>query len=171
MNTRILHTKIWKDEFVAGLTPTEKLLFVYFLTNERVNIIHCYEITEREIIFDTGVDRGILGSFKEKIETAGKMLFYKNYVYLKNAARYEKYTGDLNETAKKSLMGKLPTDVNRWLDRGIYSPSSLEKTDRGLIPPRRPLGVARNHKSEIINQKPEIRNHKSIPIDADCIPF
>lgn len=136
-----MHTKIWKDDFFAGLTPSEKLLFIYYVTNERVNIIHCYEITEREVVFDTGIDRGIIQAFKEKV--TGRIAFKDNYVFLLNASRYESYKGTLNDTAKEKLLKELPKSILDWynniLDRGIDTPL------KGTI----------NHKSEIRNKKLE----------------
>ena len=141
MKTRILHTKIWKDDFFSSLTPTEKLLFIYYITNERVNIIHCYEITDREVTFDTGIDRGIIEVFKGKV--TGKIAFKDTYVFLLNANRYETYKGDRNDTAKEKLLKELPKSILDWynniLDRGIDTPL------KGTI----------NHKSEIINHKSE----------------
>lgn len=131
MKTRIIHTKIWKDDFFSELTPTEKLLFIYFVTNERINIIHCYEITDREISFDTGIDRSAIGVFKQKTQAAGKFYFFKNHVYMCNAEKYETYTGEKNEAAKKKLIQEMNQEEKDWytkivdtpIDTPIYTPS------------------------------------------------
>lgn len=141
MKTRIVETKFWKDPYVADLLPKEKLLFLFFLTSERVNIIHCYEITDREITFDTGIDTPIIEDTKKKFAKDGKFAFYKNYVCLINAWKYENYTGTKNEPAKERLIQQLGEDVAKWY-RGIY---------RGIdtliaIPPI-------SHKSKTIDNK------------------
>jgi hypothetical protein len=141
MKTRILETKFWKDAYVAGLTPEEKFLYLYFLLNERVNIIHCYEITDREVAFDTGIDRGIVETTKKKLEKDGKVAFRKDYVCLINAYKYESYRGPKNEDAKKKLILQLGDEIAKWY-RGIYTPL---------------IGTI-NHKSEIINHNTEIIN-------------
>lgn len=143
MKSRILYTKIWKDEFVSGLTPSDKLLFVYFITNERVNLIHCYEITEREISFDTGIDRDKIALFKEKLQTANKMHFYQNYVFLRNASKYETYSGIKNEKAIGQLLKIMPSDVLAWYNNIKNTPidTPMHTPSIGTI----------NHKSEIIN--------------------
>jgi hypothetical protein len=145
MKTRIIYTKVWKDKFFASLTPTEKLLFIYLLTNERVNIIHCYELTEREVLFDTGVDRDTYRGLKEKLEKADKVYFYKDWVYLRNASKYESYTGESNERAKEKIEQEMSTDVFDWysniLDTPLYTP--LHTPRAGTI----------NKKSEIRNKK------------------
>lgn len=121
MKNRLIETKFWKDSYIVTLTVEERLLYLYLLTNERVNIIHCYEITEREILFDTGIDRGILQKAKEKFQQDGKITFYKEYVFLNNSDKYESYTGELNEKAKLKLQKQMPVDVYEWY-RGIYTP-------------------------------------------------
>jgi len=149
MKTRILHTKLWKDSFFSKLSISEKILFVYFLTNEKVNIIHCYEITDREIMFDTGINSPTIEVFKQKVTEAKKMFFFKDFVYLYNATKYENYTGGKNEAAKEKLIDEMNPEIKGWfiniknnpintsIDRGIYTPS---------------IGTI-NHKSEIINNK------------------
>lgn len=145
MTTRMIYTKLWKDEFFAGLNPTEKLLFIYFITNERVNIIHCYEITEREIVFDTGIDRGIITRSKEVFQEAGKISFFNNYIFLRNADKYEKYKGEKNDSAKEKLLSLMSKDTLDWLNK--IKDGGIDTPMKGSI----------NHKSEIINQKSENR--------------
>ena len=145
MKTRILHTKIYKDSFFCELTPTEKLLFIYFITNEKVNIIHCYEITDRETTFDTGVDKNTIATFKEKMIVVQKMFFKGNWVYLRNSCKYEKYVGDKNENAKDKLISEMNSVIKDWyisiLDTPIDTP-----IDRGQI------GTI-SHNTEIIIHK------------------
>lgn len=156
MNTRIIHTKIWKDDFFSSLNPTEKLLFIYYLTNERVNIIHCYEVTERELYFDTGLDKSTIAKAKEKFSESNKLQFYKNYVFLTNATRYESYKGPQNEKAKSNMVRKMPSDVIDWY---------FKQFDRGNNTPKhtRQIGTI-NHKSEIINQKEDTPNDTGIEL-------
>ena len=164
MQTRILHTKIWKDEFFSSLNPTEKLLFVYYLTNERVNIIHCYEVSERETVFDTGIDRTTIKKARERFQAEHKLLFIGNYVVLINAWKYETYSGNLNEKAKEKLLRHLPANIIEILQKNNDEFSHSKKdgyistTDRGIKGASNPL-----HTPQIgsINHKSEIRNHKS----------
>lgn len=139
METRILHTKFWIDEYIGGLTPAERLLFIYFLTNDRVNIIHCYELPERKIFFDTGIKKDQLDRAVKKFDDTGRIGYRYGYVYLYNASRYERYEGEKNEIAKSRLIERLPEKVREWFDTPI---------NRGIDTP---LIGSINHKSEIIN--------------------
>ena len=144
MKTRLLETKFWKDAYIVELTIEQRLLYIYLLTNERVNIIHCYEISDREILFDTGIDRGILTPSKTQFQKDGKFSFYKDYVFLINACKYESYIGEKNDNAKLKLYKQMPSDVFDWY-RGIYTP----------------LIGSISHKSEIIDHKSEVISQKS----------
>lgn len=158
MKTRIVHTKIWKDDYFASLTPSEKLLFVYFLTNEYVNIIHLYECSDRVIQFDTGIDPELLDQIKNKFEASKKFRFNNGWIYIPNAYRYEKYVGQINEKAKLELISRLPKDILAWFynisDTPINTP--IDTPQIGTI----------NNKSKIINQKLEVINNKSEIINS-----
>lgn len=109
-----------------------------------MNIIHLYELPTRVILFDTGVQQADLDNAKNKFEAHKKFYFYKDWVYLSNAKKYETYTGDRNEIAKQNTYKQLSKDVLDWFYKipdtpqiGVYIPTI-------------------NHKSETINKKPEI---------------
>jgi len=123
MKTRILQTKIWKDGYYRSLNSNEKLLFVYFLSNEYVNQIWLYECHNDVIAFDTGIPLKDVENLKAKFQNDKKIAFYKDYVYLVNASKYENYRGDLNDKAREKILSVLPNDVLDWykaiLDRGI----------------------------------------------------
>lgn len=158
MKTRILHTKVWKDKFFVELTPTEKLFFIYLLTNERVNIIHCYELTEREIQFDTGIDTPTIKGMKKKLQEKDKIFFHKDWIYLRNASKYESYSGSKNERAKQKIEQEMCAVVYDWYinikDTPIDTPiHTLYKSE------------TINHKSETINKKTKINKNKKIAKD------
>lgn len=153
MQTRILHTEIWQDDFFVNLNSNEKLLFIYFLTNDSVNIIHLYRCNIQRITADTGIDKGIILKAQEKFEKNKKMFFKDGFVFLKNASRYEKYEGSKNEVAKVKLFSKLSKDILDWYnnisDTPIDSPIDRVYKSKTI-----------NHKLEIINNKSENINQK-----------
>ena len=132
MKARVLHTRIWTDGFMRKLTPGEKLLYVYLLTNSKVNIIHCYEITIDEIIFDLGLSVRTIKDAVEKLSKEGKILRYKDWVFLGNADKYQRFTGEKNDIAKQRLFQEMSRDVLDWYDKimdrgikGVYIPSVI----------------------------------------------
>lgn len=145
MKTRIVYTKIWKDEYFRSLKSSEKILFFYFFTNEYVNQIWLYECPDDVISFETSVPIKEVQKIKEKLQMDKKIVFYKSYVYLVNSNKYEDYRGDKNEIAKKKIISLINKDVLDWynniLDRGI---------DRGIDTQQIPSII---HNTESINNK------------------
>ena len=157
MKTRIVHTKMWKDDYFGSLKPTEKLLFIYYLTCERVNILHCFEVPEREITFDTGLDLKAIEAIKQKFQADHRIFFYKKYVYLCNASRYEKYTGESNEKAQKDIIQAMPPDVAEWflqVSTDLCTPV-VEETDTPVTPLSEGSDTPQ---TGAINKKQEVRN-------------
>lgn len=145
MKTRIIHTEVWADGFFSDLNPDEKLLWLYLLTNETVNIIHLYRCPTHRISADTGLSVEKIKGIKSKFEKLGKAYFFEEFVFLKNAHKYESYTGDRNEIAKEKIFSKLSASVLAWykaiLDTPMHTP-----IDGVYIP-------SINKKEEIINNK------------------
>lgn len=155
MITRIIYTEIWQDDFFVGLNPDEKLLFIYFLTNESVNIIHFYKCGISRVKADTGIDTPIILKAQRKFEENGKIYFKNGYVFLRNAHRFEKYEGSKNEVAKSKLFSRFSKDLIDWY---------INITDTPINTPMDTL-----YKSEIINHKSETLKHNSV--NPDDIPF
>jgi len=151
MKARVIQSKIWTDEYFFSLSLEEKIVFLYLITNESINIIHLYQITPQRIAADTGVDIDKVLKSLQKFNNDKKIFFFKNHVFLKNAYKYQDYKGKKNEEAKKRLLSELPKDVLDWykaiLDRGIDS-----SIDRGI-------DTLYNKKLEINNKKLEIINN------------
>lgn len=148
MQTRILHTEIWQDDFFVNLNSNEKLLFIYFLTNDSVNIIHLYRCNIQRITADTGIDRGIILKAQEKFEKNKKMFFKDGFVFLKNASRYEKYEGIKNEVAKLKLFSRLSKNILHWYNNVSDTPIDTP--------------IDRVYKSEIINNKSKTIKQKEV---------
>jgi hypothetical protein len=123
MKTKIFHTKIWSDSYFSSLTANEKVIFLYYVFNEKVNQLFFYECPNKYVLLDTGINRGILEKAKQKFQQDGKIAFYKDWVFLINAHKYENYNGEKNDTAKEKLKKVMSKDVLDWynnvLDRGI----------------------------------------------------
>lgn len=146
MITRLIYTQIWTDNYFIELSPQEKLLFFYFLTNDQVNIIHLYRCPINRIVADTGIDRGIVVEAKKKFEKAGKMCFKEEFVFLRNAHRFEKYEGEKNIRAKEKLFSRLSQSIIDWYNSNLDTPMHTP------------------YKSEVIT-------HKTEYIDPDTIPI
>jgi len=152
MRTRIIQTKFWSDEYVAKLTVSQRLFFLYCLTNQYVNLIWFYECSDRIIRFETGIDDATLQEAKLKFQKDKKILFLNDYIFLVNASKYENFTGQKNEVAAQKLWDLIPESVKVLKDSILDTPIDT--------PIDTPLIGTISHKSEIINHKSIIYTKK-----------
>jgi len=107
---RSVNTHFWHDEYIGDLLPHEKLLFLYLLTCPLCNIAGVYEVTVRQMAFDTGllVDevKGILAKFEQD----GKVRYINSYVILVNHHKNQKLNTNM-ERARLALIKELPPPV------------------------------------------------------------
>lgn len=149
MKTRIVHTKIWKDEYFCSLSRAEKLAFLYVLTNENANLLGIYELNDMEIKLWCGFTDVELTDIKNKFTRDGKIIFYKGWVKIVNHDRYNsKYLSGSNVVARERELTLISQDI-------------LQELDHRSTIGQRMVDHTINHKSEIINHKSEIRNKKS----------
>ena len=86
----------------------------------------CYEISDRQVIFEVGNDltTSSLQKIKNKFTVNGKISFYKHYVILKNSEHYDNHMGniqlmrsalkqflDLEEDVQKAMIQFKPRHV------------------------------------------------------------
>jgi len=149
MKTRIIHTKIWKDNYFSQLNRAEKLAFIYLLTNESINLCGIYEINDLELKTWVGLTDTEIENVKKTFTKDGRFIFYKNWVKVIHHGRYNtNYSGTKNEIALQRELTYIPDSVSKELD-------SLS------IDYRYPIDSPIIHKSETINHKSETINHKS----------
>lgn len=152
MKARQIQTKIWRDSFYLGLPIEDKLLFMFYFTNEYVNVIHCYECPDMLTSFSTGLTIPQIIEIKKRLTKS--IEFYKDYVYLKNAWKYERYEGADNENAKTKLINELSPDVRAWFEA---------KTTPLLHPSYTPKNKNKNYNKN--------QNQQFDVIDPDDIPL
>ena len=148
MKTRILHTKVWKDDWYVKLSKDAKFLWLYLLTNDKINISGIYELSDREILFDTSLDTSVIESIKTELKP--KAIFCNGWVKIANVERYNKYRNSpSNEIAFNTELTYIPCNIRKVfgipVDTSVDTPINKEQ---GII----------NNKSKIENIKSEIRS-------------
>jgi hypothetical protein len=53
MSQRIVNDEFWTDPYIEDLDPSEKLIFLYLITNPLCNIAGAYEIRLKRIAYET----------------------------------------------------------------------------------------------------------------------
>lgn len=88
---RYISTSFWDDEWIQTLDPSEKLMFMYLMTNPLTNIAGVYKITIRRICFDTGFNSDTVNHIFSKFEKAGKVHRINEYVVLTSWPKHQKW--------------------------------------------------------------------------------
>lgn len=87
MKQRIINDSFWTDPYIEDLDPSEKLVFLYLLTNPLCNIAWIYEIQPRRMAFETWFDKDMIEKILERFVNDNKILRVDNWVVIKNFAK------------------------------------------------------------------------------------
>lgn len=126
---RSVNTKFWDDSFTSELTPTEKLLFLYLITNPLTKLVGIYEISLKRICFDTGMNLKTVQDGLKRFETVRKAFFMDNYIILPNWLKHQ----NLNSNMKKAVIKEFDSLPNWLKDRIISNDSETVPNDYETI--------------------------------------
>lgn len=93
-NYRQIHTQIWRDNWFLDLEPDEKLLFIYLFSNDNSNLAGLYELHERIIQLETGLDKKRINEIVSKLEGDGKVFYRDGVVWIVNMQKYHSNAGE-----------------------------------------------------------------------------
>jgi hypothetical protein len=132
---RIVNTKFWDDSYIVRLSPTTKLVFLYFLTNPLTNISGVYELPLRRVAFDVGIPEGEIQEIIDKFIADGKVVYTDGWVAVVNFIKYQanqnpKVRQGIASELKKApcaIVAKLSVDPELLYDMGTSMSASGEK--------------------------------------------
>jgi len=84
MSKRYINDTFWTDAYIEKLTPDEKLIFIYLLTNPLNNIAGMYEIRSKRIGFETGYDIEVIENILKRFEKDKKVLRNGDFLVIVN---------------------------------------------------------------------------------------
>lgn len=119
---RYISTSFWDDEWIQTLDPSEKLLYLYFMTNPLTNIAGVYKLTDKRISFDTGFNLDTIRHLFDKFETAKKVYRHGEYLILPSWPKHQRW--QKRKKIRKGIdncLSELPKDVYEKLQNIKYS--------------------------------------------------
>jgi hypothetical protein len=90
---RYVNTRLWNDNNITMLDPIEKLLFLYFITNEHTNISGIYEVPLKMIAVETGIEESMLKKIIPRLKD--RIRYIDGLVVVKNFIKHQE-TGSVN---------------------------------------------------------------------------
>ena len=119
---RSISTEIWSDPYFEDLNSSEKLLFIYLITNEKTNMLGIYENTVRKMSFETGINKSTVEQIIKKFQTDQKIKYINNYVVLVNFLKHQNYNTNMKKSAI-DVYNNLPKELkNKDLDISKVNP-------------------------------------------------
>jgi hypothetical protein len=112
---RSINTKIWDDVWFSELNQSEKILWLYLLTNPLTNMLGVYEISEKKISFDTGLSLETIRKAFEAFQRLRKAKYIEGYVILFNWIKNQSFNPNMMKSAIKDFKN-LPNNIKF----GIY---------------------------------------------------
>jgi hypothetical protein len=117
---RKVHTSFWGDPFIETLTPEQKYFYLYLLTNEKTRQCGIYEISLRQMSFDTGYNQETVDKLIKFFEKSNKIRFSKNTneIAIKN---WSKHNDSTSPKVQQCVNKELADIKNRVLIQYLYS--------------------------------------------------
>ena len=115
---RYLNTRFWYDSYIAELDPSEKLLFIYLLTNQYSDLCGIYEIPYKHIGLDTGFTNEIIKLILTRFENDGKIFYYKGWVLVKNFTKHQAVNDSMRIGIERSLK-EIPIEITSYFTQKI----------------------------------------------------
>lgn len=111
----MVNTAFWDDSYIINLDPVEKLLFLYLLTNTLTNISGIYEITNRRIGFDTGIDKDMVEKILERFIKDGKIKREGNWIVVINFIEHQSLNPKVIIGIEREIK-HLPENIKKIID-------------------------------------------------------
>ena len=116
MATRMIKQEFWSDTYVEDLDMDEKLLFLYLLTNPLCNVCGIYQITQKRISYETGIDKKRIEQIFKKLEDDKKIIQADGWIVIINFTKHQSTKSpDVIKGIQRILEG-LPTVLKEKIE-------------------------------------------------------
>lgn len=140
MKSRVVNTKFWTDSYVTELNTEQKLLFIYLITNTLTNICGVYEITIRQISFDTGISIKDIEKNLQKFRDDKKIIYYNGWIGIKNFIKNQNQGSPQVQKGIDRELEQVPEYLKNFVLYGIDTVSHLTKLNLTKLNLTKPIG-------------------------------
>lgn len=118
---RYISTSFWDDAWVQSIDPSEKLLYLYLMTNPLTNIAGIYKITDKRIHDDTGFNVEMINRLMDRFKKAGKAHREGEYIIIPSWPKHQKWREKQTiETGIRKIITELPKSIRDIAKRVGY---------------------------------------------------
>lgn len=121
--------RIWQDNWFLSLSPEEKLLWIYLLTNQNSHISGLYELPKPLISPLTGIKdwNKILLKFVKD----GKIYYKNSWIFINNYQKHQPISDNVKDNVNKS--------IKKYLEENKEILTNIKKNQKPLKAPCEPL--------------------------------
>jgi len=165
---RSVNTAFWTDPYIQEAEPNVKLLFLYLLTNPLTNLAGIYEITIKQIAFDTDLGKDTVAEILTKLESDKKVYYREGYIILINHQKHNKLNTSMKVNVE-NVISSLPSSIKSILTE--IGTDSIQPVDRVGTPSIDPVDKLRQVKDKGKSKGKEKEKAKRSPIGERAAQF
>lgn len=117
---RNVKDSFWTDPYIEKLTPDEKLVFLYLLTNPQANIAGVYEIRAKRLAYETGYDIEVAENILKRLEKDKKIIRFNDWVVIINHLKHQ-YLGSKTAEGVNRIIESTPEQIKTLFNKEIFS--------------------------------------------------
>lgn len=110
MSQRMINDTFWTDPYIEDLDPSEKLVYLYLLTNPICNIAGAYEIKMKRIAYETGFDKEMIDKILTRFMRDWKILRVDDWILIINFSKNQSYNPNVLKGMQR-IIDELPEKV------------------------------------------------------------
>jgi hypothetical protein len=129
MKQRSFYEEIWRDDRFVALSRASKLVAIYCFTNPNIKLVKAFRLTDREIIFDTGINSDELTTAKKEL-TKLNIYLVDNYCVLNSEYGVFNFKGEKLQAAIEKQLSELPENIVLLMKSDRVSIGYVYPTDR-----------------------------------------
>ncbi len=138
----MIRDSFWTDSYVERLTPDEKLIFLYLLTNPLCNIGGIYEIRTKRIGFETGYDIEVIENILNRFVRDKRILRHNDWICMVNHLKNQSMNPSVIQGCQR-IFAELPPEIDRvvtgWVQAGLLNLTILNLTSLNSTASAEPL--------------------------------
>lgn len=135
---RLVDCRFWDDSYIISLDPSEKLVFLYLLTNPLSNIAGVYELSTKRIGFDTGFDQDTVKRILERFQRDEKCIYRDGWIAMRNWIKHQQVNPNVRKGISR-VLSAVPQDLASYVMRkpleALPKDSLLNLTQPNLTQP------------------------------------
>ena len=126
---RKVHIQFWGDPYIQDLTPEQKFFYLYLLTNGQTKQCGIYEITKKQICYDTGYNIDTVSKLLQYCINTDKIRYNQdtNEIAIKN---WNKYNGSDSPKVQSCVNQELKSVKDDELIQYLYGMDNVEILNR-----------------------------------------